>query len=97
MIEGAEIGRQRLGEVVDDRPQAITGGVEGRVAGGEGRQLRLQFDADDAAIRHARGETEADRADAGAEIEDMLARPCIHGGGQQHRIHGNTITSCWLQ
>ena len=38
------------------------------------RQRRLQLDADDVAVRDARGEAEADRAHAGTEIEDALRR-----------------------
>ena len=97
MVEWPEVGRQRPGEIVNDRSHALAHAVEGGVAFGQLRQRRLQLDAHDDATGHARGKAEADRADAGAEIEHALAGCCIDGGGQQHGIDGDTVTATRLQ
>ena len=60
-------------------------------------QRRLHFDADDRAFRHARGEAEADRADARAEVEHPLAGHGIDGGRQQHGVDGDTVAPPRLQ
>ena len=97
MVEAAEIGRQRLGEVVNDRSHPVGHAVEVGISFGQLGQRRLQLDADDGAARHPRGQAQADRADAGAEIEHALAGRGIDGGRQQHRVDGDAIAAGGLQ
>ena len=49
MVEAAEIGRQRPGEVVNDRSHPVGHAVEVGISFGQLGQRRLQLDADDAA------------------------------------------------
>ena len=97
VIERRKVGRQRVGEIVNDRSYPCLGAVEDGIAGGEGCQCGLQLDAHDGAAWYTGGKAEAHRADTGAEVEHALAGCCLDGGGQQHRIYGNTITSSRLQ
>ncbi len=97
MIEQAHSGGQWRGQVVLDRPHPVFQPVQGGIALGDGLEGRLQLDADDAAPRHARGDTEPYRADAGAQIEHPLARPGIDGSRQQHGVDGHAIAPARLQ
>ena len=97
MIEPRDVGRQGVGEVVDDRPHPVLSAVEDGIADGEAGQFRLQFDTQDRAIWHACGEAEADRADARAEVEHALPAGGVDRSGQQYRVHCDTIPTRWLQ
>ena len=93
VVEAAEIGRQRLGEVVNDRSHPVGHAVEVGISFGQLGQSRLQLDADDAAACQPRRQAEADGADAGAEIEDALAGRGIDGSRQQHGVDGDAIAA----
>ena len=93
MVEAAEIGWQRLGEVMNDRSHPVGHAVEVGISFGQLGQGRLQLDADDAAACQSRRQAQADGADAGAEIEDALPGNGIDGGRQQHRIDGDAIAA----
>jgi octaprenyl-diphosphate synthase len=82
---------------MDDRSYAIVDAVQGGVALGKSRQLRLQLDAYDPAGRDARGNAEAHGSDPGTKIQDVAVRTGIDGRGQQHGIDRNPITSPRLQ
>ena len=96
-VERAEVRRQRLREVVNDRSYTLVHAVEDGVALGQPGQRRLQFDADDGASWQARGQAETHSADAGAEIEHARAGRRIDGGGQQHGVDGDAVTARGLQ
>ena len=60
--------------------------VQRDVVAGQPHQVALHFEADDAALRHARREAQHRRAAAAADVEHQLPRFGRHRGGEKDRI-----------
>jgi hypothetical protein len=97
LVEQAELGGQRLGDVVHDGAQAVAEAVARGIALRQLGQRRLQFDADDRALRHAPCQAEPDGADPRAEVEHPLGRTRMDRSRQQDGIDGDAVTPPRLQ
>ncbi len=82
---GAE-ARRRLQQVADHRRQTLAHAVERRIVAGQPNKVALQFEADDAALRHPRGEAQRRRAGTAADIENQMVGLGGNRGGEKNRI-----------
>ena len=92
MIEARRHQPRRQGaEVAGDHLGALSKAVGLDIGDRHAHQLPLQLDADQPAVRDARGQAEHRGPGAGADIEHLLARLGGHGCCEKYRVDGNAI------
>jgi hypothetical protein len=82
---GDEFGR-RPQQIAGKHSDALLQPVHCSIVASQPCQIGLQFEPDDATFRHARGQAQARRSAAAADIEHDLARFDRDRGGEKNRV-----------
>jgi hypothetical protein len=86
-------GQTSVGDIGHQHIHAVGQSVEPCIASGQIAKRLIDFDQRDFQLWRARHQRQAGRADAGAEIDRMLAGAPISRGGEQDRIMADTMAA----